>query len=258
MARSDALKRRYLIAFSIGIIVILAFNIVSHAGEMYKNKGRRYYEQTGEVVWEIKTTEKIVAITFDDGPNPKYTAQVLDLLAKYEAKATFFIIGENAEKNPELVLRQYEEGHELANHTYTHPWTSSVQRLEQELKQTNEIIFSITGFRPTLFRPVGGQYTDEMIKTAVKNGFKVVMWSWHQDTEDWANPGVQKIVDTVLNGTKPGNVILFHDSGGDRRQTLQALAKILPELKKQGYQFLTISELLDYQSQNQNQNQDVH
>ena len=91
-----------------------------------------------------------------------------------------------------------------------------------------------------------------MINTAIKNGFKVVMWSWHQDTEDWANPGVQKIVDTVLNGMKPGNVILFHDSGGDRRQTLKALDKIIPELKKQGYQFVTISELLEYQ------NEDVH
>ena len=231
---------------------MFAFYSVSHAYEMYKNKGRRYYEQTGEVVWEIKTTDKIVAITFDDGPDPEYTTQVLDLLAQYEVKATFFIIGKNAEKNPELVLRQYEEGHELANHTFTHPWTTSVHRLDKELKQTNEIIFSITGFRPTLFRPVGGQYTDAMINTAVKNGFKVVMWSWHQDTEDWANPGVQKIVDTVLTGTKPGNVILFHDAGGDRRQTLKALDKIIPELKKQGYQFLTISELLEYQ------NQDVH
>ena len=227
---------------------MFAFYSVSPTSEMYENKGRRYYEQTGEVVWEIKTTEKIVAITFDDGPDPDYTPRVLELLAKYDAKATFFIIGQNAEKNPELVLRQYEEGHELANHTFTHPWTSSVQTLDKELKQTNEIIFSITGFRPTLFRPVGGQYTDNMISTAVKNGFKVVMWSWHQDTEDWANPGVQKIVDTVLTGTKPGNVILFHDSGGDRRQTLEALDKILPELKKQGYQFVTITELLEYKN----------
>ena len=227
---------------------MFAFYSVSPTSEMYENKGRRYYEQTGEVVWEIKTTEKIVAITFDDGPDPEYTPQVLELLARYDAKATFFIIGQNAEKNPELVLRQYEEGHELANHTFTHPWTSSVPTLDKELKQTNEIIFSITGFRPTLFRPVGGQYTDDMISTAVKNGFKVVMWSWHQDTEDWANPGVQKIVDTVLTGTKPGNVILFHDSGGDRRQTLEALDKILPELKKQGYQFVTITELLEYKN----------
>lgn len=227
---------------------MFAFYSVSPTSEMYENKGRRYYEQTGEVVWEIKTTDKIVAITFDDGPDPEYTPRVLELLAQYDAKATFFIIGQNAEKNPELVLRQYEEGHELANHTFTHPWTTSVPKLDKELKQTNEIIFSITGFRPTLFRPVGGQYTDDMISTAVKNGFKVVMWSWHQDTEDWANPGVQKIVDTVLTGTKPGNVILFHDAGGDRRQTLQALDKILPELKKQGYQFVTISELLEYKN----------
>lgn len=227
---------------------MFAFYSVSPTSEMYENKGRRYYEQTGEVVWEIKTTDKIVAITFDDGPDPEYTPRVLELLAQYEAKATFFIIGQNAEKNPELVLRQYEEGHELANHTFTHPWTTSIQTLDKELKQTNEIIFSITGFRPTLFRPVGGQYTDDMISTAVKNGFKVVMWSWHQDTEDWANPGVQKIVDTVLTGTKPGNVILFHDSGGDRRQTLEALDKILPELKKQGYQFVTITELLEFKN----------
>jgi len=229
---------------------MLAFSSVSHSYEMYENKGRKYYEQTGDVVWEIKTAEKIVAITFDDGPDARYTSQVLDLLAQYEAKATFFIIGKNAEKNPDVVLRQYEEGHELANHTYTHPWTTSVHKLDKELKLTNEIIFSITGFRPTLFRPVGGQYTDAMITKAVNNGFKVVMWSWHQDTEDWANPGVTKIIDKVLTGTQPGDVILFHDAGGDRSQTIRALEKILPELKKQGYQFVTISELLEYQSRN--------
>lgn len=244
------MKRKYIIAFSISIVFMFALYNVSHSYEMYKNKGRRYYEQTGQVVWEIKTTEKIVAITFDDGPDANYTNQVLDLLAEYEAKATFFVIGQNAEKNPDILLRQYEEGHELANHTFTHPWTTSVHKLDKELKQTNEIIFSITGFRPTLFRPVGGQYTDAMINTAVNNGFKVVMWSWHQDTEDWANPGAQKIIDTVLTGTRPGDVILFHDAGGDRSQTIKALEEILPELKRQGYQFVTISELLEYQNGN--------
>lgn len=254
MARSDALKRGYLIAFSISIVFILMFSGIGYSYEMYENKGRRYYEQTGEVVWEIKTNEKIVAITFDDGPDAKYTSQVLDLLAEYGAKATFFIIGKNAEKNPEVVLRQYEEGHELANHTYTHPWTTSTIKLDKELKQTNEVIFSITGFRPTLFRPVGGQYTDAMIDTAVKNGFKVVMWSWHQDTEDWANPGVKKIVSKVLKGTRPGDVVLFHDAGGDRSQTIKALEEILPELKRKGYHFVTISELLEYQNENNNKN----
>ncbi|WP_445678146.1 polysaccharide deacetylase family protein [Psychrobacillus sp. FSL H8-0484] len=207
-------------------------------------KGRRYYEKTGEVVWEIDTEEKVVALTFDDGPHPKYTAEILDLLASYNAKATFFIVGENAEKKPELILRQYNEGHEIANHTYTHPLKTTLPKLEVEIKKTNDLIYSITGYYPELFRPVEGQYTDSLVQSLVKNGYKVIMWSWHQDTEDWKNPGVHRIVKTVLNGTEPGNVILFHDGGGNRSQTVKALEKILPELQKQGYEFVTISELL--------------
>ena len=217
-----------------------------HVGfRTYADKGRRYYEETGHVVWGINAEEKIVALTFDDGPHRKYTVDVLDLLAKYDAKATFFIIGENAEKNPELVLREFDEGHELANHTYTHPKKTSIPNLEKELKKTNETIFGITGFYPTLFRPVGGQYTDNMIDAAVKEGYKVVMWSWHQDTEDWKNPSAKKIVKNVIRGTKPGDVILFHDGGGNREQTVKALEEILPGLQKKGYKFVTISELIE-------------
>ena len=117
----------------------------------------------------------------------------------------------------------YEEGHELANHTYSHPLKSTVPKIMKEIKQTNELIFSITGFSPILFRPVEGQYTDDLINEVVKDGYKVVMWSWHQDTRDWANPGVKQIVNTVLNGTKEGNIILFHDGGGNRKQTVKAL-----------------------------------
>nr|WP_325166650.1 polysaccharide deacetylase family protein [Viridibacillus soli] len=209
------------------------------------DKGRPYYEETGQMLWDIKTEEKIIAITFDDGPHPKYTGEILDILAKYDAKATFFVIGENAEKHPELVLREYSEGHELANHTYTHPFKTSVKKLEKELKKTNNIIYSITGFYPVLYRPVGGQYNDNMINAAAKNGYKVVMWSWHQDTEDWKRPGVKRIVNKVLKSTEPGDVILFHDGGGNRAQTIKALEEILPELQKQGYKFVTISELID-------------
>ena len=199
-------------------------------------------------MWDIKTEEKIIALTFDDGPHRIYTAEVLDILAKYNAKATFFIIGENAEKNPELVLRVHDEGHEVANHTYTHPLKTTIANLEKELQRTNETIYSITGFYPKLFRPVGGEYTDGMIKAAVDQGYKVVMWSWHQDTVDWKNPGVKNIVRKVLTVTKPGDVILFHDGGGNRKQTVKALEEILPELQKQGYKFVTISELIEYKN----------
>ena len=228
-----------LLLLFVGFMFVLSASYTTSA-----EKGRRYYEKTGEVVWEIDTEEKVVALTFDDGPHPKYTAEILDLLASYNAKATFFIVGENAEKKPELILRQYNEGHEIANHTYTHPLKTTLPKLEVEIKKTNDLIYSITGYYPELFRPVEGQYTDSLVQSLVKNGYKVIMWSWHQDTEDWKNPGVHRIVKTVLNGAEPGNVILFHDGGGNRSQTVKALEKILPELQKQGYEFVTISELL--------------
>lgn len=210
-------------------------------------KERKYYEERGQIVWDIKTKEKIIALTFDDGPHPKYTPEILDVLLKYDAKATFFVVGENAEKNPEIVYRTYEEGHELANHTYTHPLKATIPRILKEIKKTNETIFSITGYSPMLFRPVEGQYSDALIKSIANERYKVIMWSWHLDTFDWKNPGVNKIVDIVLTGVEPGNVILFHDGGGNREQTVKALEEIIKELKKKGYRFLTISELLEEQ-----------
>ncbi len=213
------------------------------------DRGRKYYEETGQIIWDVKTKEKVVALTFDDGPHQKYTTEILDLLEQYNAKGTFFIVGKQAEKNPEIVLRMYEEGHEIANHTYTHPYSTNVSRIMKEIKQTNDVIYSITGFTPILFRPVEGQYTDAMINEVTKSGFKVVMWSWHQDTEDWKNPGVKRIVNIVLKGTKEGNVILFHDGGGNREQTVKALKEILPKLQTQGYRFVSINDLMNLQRQ---------
>lgn len=231
------------LGLKIGLIFILFLSIsyASFAAE----KGRNYYESKGYILWDIKTDEKIIALTFDDGPHATYTPQVLDLLAKYDAKATFFVVGEYADKLPNLIQRQEEEGHEIANHTYTHPYSSTPQELEIELKKTNKAIFDITGTYPRLYRPVGGSYNDRTINTAVQNGYQVVMWSWHQDTQDWKEPGVDKIVTKVLSGARPGDIVLFHDAGGNRTQTVKALEKILPALKKEGYKFVTVSDLLD-------------
>lgn len=225
-------------------LLMISFDVHASA---YENKGRKYYEEAGQIVWEIKTEEKIVALTFDDGPHKKYTTQILDILAKYNAKATFFIVGQNAEKNPEVISRMYKEGHELANHTFTHPLRTNVPNLLKEIKQTDETIQKITGYAPTLFRPVEGQYSDAMIEAISKEGYKVVMWSWHLDTLDWKSPGTNRIVNTVLKGVKEGNIVLFHDGGGNRKQTVEAMDSILAELEKQGYQFVTVSELLDMQ-----------
>ena len=227
----------------IGIVSVLFFSIayVSFATE----KDRPYYEDKGYVLWDIKTEEKIIALTFDDGPHATYTPQILDVLDKYDAKATFFVIGEHAKKFPDIILREKDEGHEIANHTYTHPYSKTAEVLKTELIKTNEAIYDIIGTYPSLYRPVGGSYNDRIINIALENGFRVVMWSWHQDTKDWKRPGVNNIVTTVLSGAKPGDVVLFHDAGGDRSQTVQALEEILPALKKQGYEFVTVSELWD-------------
>ncbi|WP_042477911.1 polysaccharide deacetylase family protein [Bacillus ndiopicus] len=214
--------------------------------EAAANRSRQYYEEAGQIVWDINTEQKIIALTFDDGPHKVYTSEILDLLALHGAKATFFVIGENAKKNPELVMRIYEEEHEIANHTYTHPIKTTIPKLMKEIEQTSEVLQNITGHTPTLFRPVGGQYTDAMIDAIAEAGYKVVMWSWHLDTEDWKEPGVKKII-RIVNSAKEGDVILFHDGGGNRRQTVEALKQVLPELKKQGYTFVTISELLAIQ-----------
>lgn len=224
-------------------VFIIIFSLLAY-GTYAMDRGRPYYEKKGYVLWGIKTEEKVIALTFDDGPHTKYTPQILDLLSEYDAKATFFVVGERAEMYPDLIYQIDQEGHELANHTYTHSLKITPEKLEEELKKTNEIIHDITGTYPFLYRPVGGSYNDRIINTAVENGYTVIMWSWHQDTEDWKRPGVHKIVSKVLSGAHPGDIVLFHDAGGDRTQTVEALKEILPELKKQGYKFVTISEFL--------------
>jgi peptidoglycan/xylan/chitin deacetylase (PgdA/CDA1 family) len=212
-------------------------------------KSREEYEKTGRVIWDVNTKEKLVAITFDDGPHPVFTPQILDLLAKYDAKATFFVAGNKVIRFPELLKREVKEGHEIANHTYHHIYGKiSSAKLTSELEETDKIIQNFTGFKPSLYRPVGGFYNDAIINTAIKNGKEIVLWSWNQDTRDWADPPVNQICSIVTKGVKPGNIILFHDWHGSELtkacQTVPALKIILDYLYKNGYKCVTVSELL--------------
>ncbi|WP_245856227.1 polysaccharide deacetylase family protein [Paenibacillus rigui] len=217
--------------------------------EAAPGKGRAYYEQRGEVVWEVPTEEKMMALTFDDGPDPADTPQILDLLKQYDVKATFFLIGNKAERYPELVQREVAEGHELGNHTYHHAYFNrgvTERRIHDELGKAQEAIYRISGQKPQLFRPPGGYYNEMLIQTARKEGFMVVMWSWHMDTLDWDTPGVHKITSKVLKNARNGDIVLFHDYVEGRTETIAALKQILPELKQRGYKFVTVSELLRY------------
>lgn len=199
-----------------------------------------------EVVWNVRTDQKLIALTFDDGPNPVYTPQILDILNQYGAKATFFVLGKRVQMYPAVAIREVNEGHEIANHTFDHHYLKnySAERLVSEIRRTQEIIFDITEQMPNVFRPPGGFYNDALLQSMKKDQLTVVMWSWYQDTRDWRKPGVDKIVSTVLNNVHNGDIVLFHDLEGDCSQTVEALKRILPELKKQGYEFVTVSDLI--------------
>jgi len=209
-------------------------------------RDRGYYEKTGRVIWDLKIDEKLISITFDDGPHPIYTPQILDTLAKYNAKATFFVTGNRADKYPHLLKRIVKEGHEVGNHTYNHISGRNVTSisLKNELDSTANIINRITGVTPVLFRPVGGFYNDTIINTAIRNDYLVIMWSWHQDPEDWKKPSANKITKHVTSAAKPGDIVLLHDSGGDRSHTVKALESILDYLTEHNFKCVTVSEMM--------------
>ncbi|WP_312115429.1 polysaccharide deacetylase family protein [Brevibacillus reuszeri] len=237
--------RRLFLQISFVVTSILLVTLTQ--GATAKSKfSRTYYEALG-VVWDVHTKEKMIALTFDDGPNQLYTPQILDVLKQYGAKSTFFVNGNQVKKFPELVRRQVREGHELGNHTTNHGkiWKMTKEQILQEIAGTEEAIISATGQKPPkLFRPPSG-YIDPTVVSVVKDaGYSYVLWSFHLDTQDWKRPGVGKIVSKVVNGARRGNIVLFHDHGGNRKQTVRALKRILPILKKRGYRFVTVSELV--------------
>ena len=236
------MRKQFPVILCIGLLVCVLFPNVHFGYAMERDK----LEKSGDVIWNIKTNEKLIALTFDDGPHPVYTSEILDLLAAYKAKATFFVVGSRVKKYPELAKREVEEGHEIANHTYNHLYRNKIDEktLKEELERTDEVIYETTGVFPIFYRPVGGYYNDLIIKTAAEKRLRVIMWSWHQDSRDWSRPGVKKIITNVLDDYGPGDIVLFHDSGGNRSQTVDALKVIIPAMQKEGYKFVTISELL--------------
>lgn len=210
-------------------------------------KNRQYYEERGEIVWEVPTHDKLIALTFDDGPDPVQTPQILALLKQYQAKGTFFVLGKWVEKFPELVMQEQQEGHEVANHTYAHTYavkSTARDKFTQDMAAAEQSITDAGVPRPLLFRPPGGFYNDMVIDVAKQKGYTIVLWSWDQDTRDWASPGVAAITNKVLKNARNGDIVLFHDKVEGRAQTVAALKVILPKLQQEGYRFVTVSELL--------------
>lgn len=197
-----------------------------------------------------------IALTFDDGPDPKWTPAILDILKKEQVPASFFIIGQNGQANPSLIKRIVAEGHDIGNHSFTHPNLGEMpgRITELELNATERLIESLTGRSTRLFRaPYFGdaepQTADEVEPAAIANRLGYVIAGLRVDPDDWALPGSEAIVQRTLAGIENpnpderGQVVLLHDGGGDRRQTLEALPKLIHELRNRGYHFTTVSQL---------------
>jgi peptidoglycan/xylan/chitin deacetylase (PgdA/CDA1 family)/sulfur carrier protein ThiS len=197
------------------------------------------FRPTGPVKSPLK-----VALTFDDGPWPDSTQQILDILKKYDVPATFFVIGRQAEARPELIHAELDAAMDVENHSWDHPNSPpfrdlTPKKIRTEIRQCRDVLRDL-GADPTLFRPPGGSYSDKMVDIADKLGERLVLWA--VDPRDWA-PGAtaKRIAKTVLDTVKPGAIILLHDGGGDRSATVEALPKIIRRIKKMGLTFSAIA-----------------
>lgn len=208
----------------------------------------KHWEEQKLVISRVQTNEKVVALTFDDGPDPKHTPVVLDSLNKKNAKATFFVMGNKAEKNPELLKEMVAAGHEIGNHSYSHAdyRNKNHQYLENDIKETNDLIFRLTASKPVLFRPPGGFLSHELIEITQKNGLTVAYWSYETDSKDWVNgKSAESIANHIVRKIKPGQIIILHDGCPNGMQTAHAVSIILDRLSSEGYRFVTMSELIN-------------
>lgn len=196
----------------------------------------------------LSSQKKVVALTFDDGPSPNITPQVLDILKENNIKATFFLIGRNLKQFPKIGQQIVADGHAVGNHTWHH-WRNLMMGFTaaHEIEDTAALMYEVTGVKTSLFRPPNGFLNNGLADYALKQKEAVVLWS--VDSGDWrgSRASVDGLVNRVVEGVKPGGIVLMHDGGGDRSRTVQALPKIIEELTRRGYEFLSIPELLQMQ-----------
>lgn len=204
----------------------------------------------GTTVISLPAVGKVVALTFDDGPYPPYTDELLEVLRQKNVQATFFMIGEQAEKYPELVAQTSAAGHEVALHAMRHRdfLKLTAEEQQQNITDGKAVLEKLSGQKITLMRPPHGFRDWAVMSTLATNGLKAVNWS--VIPRDWTQPGVEEIVDKVLQQVTPGAIILLHDGDSpaykaSREQTVKAVAIIIDKLRADGYNFVTVGELLN-------------
>ena len=196
----------------------------------------------------VNITQAVVAMTFDDGPHPSLTPKLLDILKERNIKCTFFLIGQNMKAYPQIVRRIIAEGHEIGAHTYTHCSLTSRSdaQIRSELQRSEEVLMAAANYRPQLVRPPYGA-----INTRIKQlmfsefGYSTIMWS--VDPQDWRRPGVSVVTSRLVSGARPGAIMLAHDI---HPPTIQAVPAMFDQLLAKGYQFVTVSQLMNMEKAN--------
>src|SRR5882762_1605029 len=204
----------------------------------------------------IGAANRKIAISFDDGPDPRWTPKILDILKEKKAPGVFFVIGDEANKRPDILKREYAEGHEIGNHTFTHPKFDEIShtQIRWELNLTQRLIESTLDVKTILFRPPYGidhqpEYAEEVAQLPLAQEMGYLIVGQRIDPDDWSlRDGkpipAKEIVDSVLRQADKGNIVLLHDGGGDRTQTIAALPQIIDALRAKGYQFVSVSDLI--------------
>ncbi len=194
---------------------------------------------TRQPLYYVDDGPKVIALTIDDGPSPLYTPQVLRILEKYHVQATFSMVGKNVGYYPEVAREVAAAGHTIINHTWDHAnlTTLSPAKQQAEIARATAAIATAAGTEPTMFRAPYGAWSKATLAYCAAAGLTPLDWS--VDPRDWARPGVKEIVKTIMKTTRTGSIILEHDGGGDRSQTVAALQQVIPRLLGEGYRFTT-------------------
>jgi peptidoglycan/xylan/chitin deacetylase (PgdA/CDA1 family)/GT2 family glycosyltransferase len=245
-AKSRSIKPGTLIKISIPILLIIMISIVCYG---YFVPASPVF---GRVYSKIRTTDRIIALTFDDGPNEPYTSQILDILAEYDIKATFFLVGKNVLLYPDTTRRILAEGNVIGNHTYSHNANHALFFSSyKDVQLAQETIFKVTGVYPHLYRPPHGKKSPWELGAIKNRNFIVVQWSI--STKELSGNPAALLAEQIVSKSRPGGIILLHDGYGtihnteqaDKHVTMEALPGIIRRLQSEGYTFVTVPELLN-------------